>query len=406
MGTTGQRGRPRPATAWRRPDRSGAAAARRRRVWAAVLVVPLLALGAPGAQARGGGRTFPSAGQVRAARARAHAAAARVAALQRRYQADAARLDGLQQDVSVAAAAYAVAADELARRTAAAAIATSRARAADLVASTARARLGQYAAAVYESGGTLGRLGALLSTGGPQQYADTAAGFDAFGSQWAGEADTARSTAAIAVAAQRTADLARSQQETATTAAHQAEADAQAKVAAAAAQVQTITAEQHTMVAQLASLRHTSKVLEQRRQDGLAAAAAARAAAARAAARAGRGSAVLTSGGGPGLTAAQLDPRAVARRLMPAYGFGPSQWGCLNSLWNGESGWRWSATNPSSGAYGIPQSLPASKMATAGPDWLVNPVTQIRWGLSYLKRAYGSPCRAWSMWLSRSPHWY
>ncbi len=91
---------------------------------------------------------------------------------------------------------------------------------------------------------------------------------------------------------------------------------------------------------------------------------------------------------------------------MPAYGFGSSQWGCLDSLWNGESGWRWSARNPSSGAYGIPQSLPASKMGAAGPDWLVNPTTQIRWGLAYIRGAYGSPCRAWSAWLSRSPHWY
>jgi hypothetical protein len=91
---------------------------------------------------------------------------------------------------------------------------------------------------------------------------------------------------------------------------------------------------------------------------------------------------------------------------MPAFGFGGSQWGCLDSLWNGESGWRWSATNPSSGAYGIPQSLPASKMGAAGPDWLTNPVTQIRWGLGYLRGAYGSPCAAWSAWLSRSPHWY
>ena len=60
----------------------------------------------------------------------------------------------------------------------------------------------------------------------------------------------------------------------------------------------------------------------------------------------------------------------------------------------------------SSGAYGIPQSLPASKMGTVDDDWRTNPVTQIRWGLQYIKASYGTPCSAWSAWQSRSPHWY
>ena len=83
-----------------------------------------------------------------------------------------------------------------------------------------------------------------------------------------------------------------------------------------------------------------------------------------------------------------------------------SQWGCLDRLWFAESGWRWSASNPSSGAYGIPQSLPGSKMASAGADWLVNPSTQIAWGLGYIESRYGTPCAAWQAFLSRSPHWY
>ncbi|PRI11478.1 hypothetical protein [Leucobacter massiliensis] len=76
------------------------------------------------------------------------------------------------------------------------------------------------------------------------------------------------------------------------------------------------------------------------------------------------------------------------------------------SLWNGESGWRADALNPWSGAYGIPQSLPAEKMAAAGPDWRTNAATQISWGLAYISAAYGSPCNAWAMWQSRNPHWY
>jgi len=88
------------------------------------------------------------------------------------------------------------------------------------------------------------------------------------------------------------------------------------------------------------------------------------------------------------------------------YGWTGTNWVALNNLWNGESGWNHLARNPSSGAYGIPQSLPASKMATAGGDWMTNPATQIRWGLGYIKSAYGSPANAYSKWLNRSPHWY
>lgn len=95
-----------------------------------------------------------------------------------------------------------------------------------------------------------------------------------------------------------------------------------------------------------------------------------------------------------------------AASLLPMFGWTISELQSLINLWNGESGWNPSATNASSGAYGIPQSLPANKMASAGPDWMTNPATQIRWGMQYIKDAYGSPSNAWQTWLSRSPHWY
>jgi resuscitation-promoting factor RpfB len=99
--------------------------------------------------------------------------------------------------------------------------------------------------------------------------------------------------------------------------------------------------------------------------------------------------------------------QAIARSLMPSYGWNTtSQFSCLVQLWNGESGWRWNATNRSSGAYGIPQALPASKMASAGADWRTNPRTQIRWGMGYIHARYATPCSALSAWLARSPHWY
>jgi hypothetical protein len=79
------------------------------------------------------------------------------------------------------------------------------------------------------------------------------------------------------------------------------------------------------------------------------------------------------------------------------------QFSCLNSLWNKESGWSVSAANPS-GAYGIPQALPGSKMASVGSDWRTNPATQIAWGLTYISSTYGSPCAAWAH--SRANGWY
>jgi hypothetical protein len=101
--------------------------------------------------------------------------------------------------------------------------------------------------------------------------------------------------------------------------------------------------------------------------------------------------------------------KAVGRQMMNDFKSSwatTSQWSCLETLWDHESGWRWNADNPTSSAYGIPQSLPGSKMASAGDDWLTNPVTQIAWGLDYISQVYGSPCAAWSAWQSRDPHWY
>lgn len=103
---------------------------------------------------------------------------------------------------------------------------------------------------------------------------------------------------------------------------------------------------------------------------------------------------------------AQSDPKSVARMMLGDYGWSDGQWSCLEQLWTGESGWNYKATNASSGAYGIPQSLPASKMASAGADYRDNPVTQITWGMQYVKSSYGSPCNALDQWNSRSPHWY
>lgn len=104
---------------------------------------------------------------------------------------------------------------------------------------------------------------------------------------------------------------------------------------------------------------------------------------------------------------AKDDPQAAARVLMADHGWtSDAQYNCLVNLWTGESDWRWFAENPSSGAYGIPQSLPARKMSQFGADYRTNPLTQIKWGLWYIEMSYGNPCNAWSTWQARSPHWY
>jgi hypothetical protein len=97
------------------------------------------------------------------------------------------------------------------------------------------------------------------------------------------------------------------------------------------------------------------------------------------------------------------NPRAIAQSMLAQYGWDASQFSYLNQLWFHESDWQVNAANPS-GAYGIPQALPGSQMASAGADWQTNPVTQIKWGLNYIKGRYGSPSGAWAH--EQSNNWY
>ncbi len=100
------------------------------------------------------------------------------------------------------------------------------------------------------------------------------------------------------------------------------------------------------------------------------------------------------TGSGDGVAGAG-DPREIARRMLSAdYSYGPEQYACLNFIIMRESGWSVTATNARSGAYGIPQALPGSKMASIAADWRTNPATQIRWAIEYIKDRYGSPCQA------------
>jgi len=88
-------------------------------------------------------------------------------------------------------------------------------------------------------------------------------------------------------------------------------------------------------------------------------------------------------------------PQQITEQMLDAAGQG-GQFSCVDSLWSRESGWDVSASNPGTGAYGIPQALPGVKMASAGADWQTDAATQIRWGLSYIDSLYGSACGAWA----------
>lgn len=158
----------------------------------------------------------------------------------------------------------------------------------------------------------------------------------------------------------------------------------------AAAQVAETKQRSATLRAQLKTLNATYQRTKDQYQQGQAAKAAA-AAAGRA-----HANSTLPSGGAGSGSLSPDGARAYAASRMPAYGWGSGESQCLGWLWYRESGWRWDAYNTSSGAYGIPQSLPASKMSSAGPDWRTSSATQIDWGLGYIQARYGSPCNAWS----------
>ncbi|MEU6410160.1 transglycosylase SLT domain-containing protein [Microbispora sp. NPDC046933] len=116
--------------------------------------------------------------------------------------------------------------------------------------------------------------------------------------------------------------------------------------------------------------------------------------------------------GGGGFNPADFPPgsspdpgsnKALGKQMAEARGWG-GEWGCLEKLWDKESHWNERAMNRYSGAYGIPQALPGSKMASAGSDWQTNPATQIKWGLGYIAGRYKTPCGAWGH--SQSTGWY
>ncbi|WP_274557860.1 transglycosylase SLT domain-containing protein [Streptomyces spiramyceticus] len=112
------------------------------------------------------------------------------------------------------------------------------------------------------------------------------------------------------------------------------------------------------------------------------------------------GSVGVVMGGAGSSEAAAATPQSIAKKMIPDN----AQYQCFDKIVSHESGWNPQASNASSGAYGLVQALPASKMSSAGADWKTNPATQIKWGLDYMNERYGSPCEAWGFWQSNG--WY
>lgn len=268
----------------------------------------------------------------------------------------------------------------------------------------ANADYGRFVSSMYGSGGTDFTTQLVLSG---SQSSTLLHGLEA-SSVLTAHADQLRNQAQVlknqASAAEAQAKTAKSARQDLATRAETAYQDAQSASQAAAAALQTEQQHSDTLAQQAASLANTAVDVEKNYQAGVqaraAAAAAAKAAAARKAASASPNVAI------GGATADPNGAKAYAASQLGNYGWGSGQMGCLISLWTQESGWRANAYNASSGAYGIPQALPAGKMATAGSDWMTNQQTQINWGLNYIKLSYGSPCGAWNHEMSVNPHWY
>jgi hypothetical protein len=336
---------------------------------------------------------YPSWDQVEAARGNQAATAATIATLDQllgQLQAESARLG----DEAVKRAAESDAAQvELERATASA---TTLARQADAAAQASRKstqRAGAIVAALYRSGGTdLSGTLLLTSADSSSNLLYQLGALDKLGGQLDLALQQAQGDRNQAAALSAQATVARNERERLAAVATTALAAAQAALDAANAAVATQQANLEQLYAQLASLKNTTAQVEQAYAIGL-----------QQSNDGGTGDGSIIDVPSSGVN----DPagaQAFAWAMLAGYGFGQDQNNCLLWLWNRESGWRTNAYNPAGPAYGIPQSLPGSKMAAVGAYWRTSYQTQVTWGIIYIMDRYGSPCGAWAH--SEAIGWY
>ena len=332
------------------------------------------------------GPSVPSAADVAEAQDAAAQTAAQVAAITAQVERAEAQLETLQRGMAAAVAAQELAQQQLADAEESVRLATASLAAAHRTRETADSALAASAAEMYMQGGDLQNLTTLLFSP-PGVVSDLAVVINSTADDTRANLDAATSAAQEAAVQEQLLVNARNHRTMALEEAGAKRAAVEKEAARATAEAAELGKQQEVLTARLDELETNAANLAGIRE---------------AAARLG-GTGLL------GVQAAGGAPRAaqeMARTKMASYGWDTGEFTCLVALWNAESGWSWSATNPSSGAYGIPQSLPGWKMASAGSDWLTNPATQITWGMNYIESVYGSPCKAYDTFLARSPHWY
>ena len=353
---------------------------------------------------------YPSWGDVQAAKNNA-------AAAQAEYQKITALIGQLQSAAEVAAAdelkkefEYSQAKSALDAQTAKLNAINTQVGAAQKNATTAKTQYGKLASQLYISGGGDLTAKLLLSNGQVDNLLDqlgTVSQLTDHVSQLQAYAKQKQNVVSSLQAQAKNAESIRTGLEQDADTKYQA---AQAAKVSADAALATQRKQGAVLQAQAASLNSKAAALQQQRNAGLQRDAERAQAAALAAQQNGNGGGsnanIGGSGGGCTGGCSPGDAQAYASSILGNYGWGPDQMGCLIDLWNMESGWAWNAYNSSSAAYGIPQSWPAEKLSSAGPDWQTNGDTQVRWGLSYISRSYGSPCGAWNFEMSHDPHWY
>jgi hypothetical protein len=377
----------------------------RSRVIAAAAAVLAATIAMPAAPAFS--EEYPTWSEVEAAKADVasrESEAARITAFVDGLEAEAGRLG----DAAVSAAADSAAADS-ARDAAVgrAGVLRASAEAAAVEAEASAARLGRVGAVLARSGGADVALRLLFGVENETDLLEGLSRAAQLTNVYGSVADRAQEAEAASASLSAQADVAEG--ERSRLAALAADAAEQALTAhdAAEARLGEQQAALETLYAQLASLRDRSVELErlarvgdQKRQEEDDRRRAAAAAAAASAAANG----AVTSAPPPGVIVDPAAAKTYAAGAIARYGWGSGEYQCLVLLWTRESRWRADAYNPSSGAYGIPQALPGSKMAVAGADWRTNAATQVEWGLSYIAARYGSPCGAWAH--SERYNWY
>jgi peptidoglycan DL-endopeptidase CwlO len=333
--------------------------------------------------------SVPSEEEVAKAKEAAAAAAKEVADITAEVKKAEARLQALQREVAESVAAEEQAEQRLTDAEGAVRQATEGLSAARRSLAGARRALSGHAAVMYMQGGDLQNLTTLLLSA-PGAMSDLSIVLDQNAREVRHGLDTASSAAVEAAVQKRRLTLARDKRAIALKEAGTKRADAEEDAKQASAEAAELGKRQEALTARLDELEKGAEDLVALRE---------------AAAREASTKLLGLQAAGP-TGSAPRTAQEVAHSMMPAHGWDDAEFVCLVDLWNAESGWSWSALNPSSGAYGIPQSLPGWKMASAGSDWLTNPATQIAWGMGYIKSTYGSPCQAHASFLSRSPHWY